>query len=235
MLNRIIAISLVAATSLALTSQSQASLVLESYASGTPTPTTIGGYAMQDFSFDYTIGAPAKNSVASPTSLGGNVSFINTIANTSTDLDHSSANNASSSWWNNGEIFDYDIYTTDLHRVTFMLPEYTRAFSFNVGADLGSTGNNAWLTASESAGSGIAKTWFNVSRSNTPGFAVYADSSQACSYVTEVTIDPLLWGFGNFSINQESCDIPEPSILALLGLGVFGIGLARRKPLVISK
>jgi len=51
------------------------------------------------------------------------------------------------SWWNNGEANDYDIYTTSNYLITILLPENTRALSFSIGANLGSTSNNAWLTS----------------------------------------------------------------------------------------
>ena len=59
----------------------------------------------------------------------------------------------------------------------------------------------------------------------TQGTGIYAAGGE-CSAITSITIDPLLWGFGNFSINQQSCSakIPAPSIIAL-----FGLGFARRR------
>ncbi len=140
------------------------------------------------------------------------------------------ANNVS--WWNNGEAFDYDVFLTGENLITILLPENTRAFSFNVGANLSSTSINAWMTAEESTGSGVSKSWFNVNRDNTPGFGIYADNSNGgCSALTSVTIDPVFWGFGNFSINQSSCrSVPESSSMYLLAIGLFGLlFVARRK------
>ena len=198
--------------------------VLESYASGTATPTTVGGYAMTDFGLSGISGT--TSSVFSPVS--GSVNFVDRYGNTA-DMVVDQAD--STAWWVNGESSDYDIFLTGEHLITILLPENTRAFSFNVGADLGTTGINAWLTASESNGSGVTKSWFNVNRTNTPGFGVYADDSNGCSTLTSVTIDPVFWGFGNFSINQSSCaSVPESSSLYLLVLGLVGLlVVARRK------
>jgi hypothetical protein len=56
-------------------------------------------------------------------------------------MDRSSAD-VNSTWWVNGESNDYYIYTTPLHLITLILPDNTRAFSFNVGADLPDYYNN---------------------------------------------------------------------------------------------
>ncbi len=200
--------------------------VLEEYATDTATPTTLGGYDVTDFAFTG-ITTGTTTSILSP--LGGSLSFLDRSGN-ATNMVRSTANNTS--WWNNGEAVDYDVFLTGLSLVTIMLPENTRAFSFNVGADLSSTQTNAWLTAAESTGSGVSKSWFNVNRNNTPGFGIYADNSNGgCSALTSVTIDPVFWGFGNFSINQGSCaSVPESSSLYLLAIGLFGLlFVARRK------
>ena len=203
---------------------------LETYATGTATPTTLGGYAMTDFGSTGNTGE-FVTSIDSP--LVGTAEFVDRYSNPEPMLRQTAD---TTSWWNNGEASDYDVFLTGEHLITIFLPENTRAFSFNVGANIGaSSSNNAWLTATESNGSGIAtKQWFNVSTANTPGFGIYADNSQgACSSsLTSVTIDPIFWGFGNFSINQDTCStsVPEASSLYLLAFGLLGLlGLARKK------
>ena len=232
MFNKLITVTLLSLSSLVISLPASATLMLMEYDSGDPTPGTIGGYTMTDF--DLIGGTDPTNSIAAPG--GGTLDFFDKYDN-SLVMAHGTANNTSS-WWINGELFDYDIYTTSLHLVTIVLPVDTLAFSFNVGANLTGTGDNAWLTAKEINGSGIAtEQWFNVSKTNTPGFGIYADNTSSnCSNISSVTIDPLLWGFGNFSISQGSCaTVPEPSMLLLLSTGFIGIAvnlLARRKRLL---
>ncbi len=228
MFKHLTAITLFAVTSLGLSSQASASLILDSYASGTATPTTIGGYAMTDFAVTNGIGGSTTN-VMSP--ISGSLNFLDQN-NSPLGMSRRLADDVN--WWNNGEASDYDIYTTSNYLITILLPENTRAFSFSVGANLGSTNNNAWLTATESSGLGIDNQyWFNVNRDNTPGFGIYANNSNgSCSAITSVTIDPEYWGVGNFSINQDQCattSVPEPSSVALLALGLLGFSLFRRK------
>ena len=224
----LVAVALSALTSVGLASKVSAGLMLDnSYISGSVTPETIDVYTMTDFEFTFPVLSADTNSIDSP--LGGTLYFRDKFDN-SLDMSHSSANN-NTSWWINGETGDYDIYTTHESLVTLIMPNNTRAFSFNVGADLVSTGLNAWLTATASDGLGLdTKQWFNVNETNTPGFGIYADNA-SCSSITSITIDPLLWGFGNFSINQDNCSakVPEPSIIALFASGLFGLGFARRR------
>lgn len=192
---------------------------LEQYASGTATPTTIGSFAMTDF----TLGT------AGTATSYGSLNFVDRYGNPE-PMVRSTADDTS--WWQNGEAGNYDVFLTGEHLITILLPENTRAFSFNVGADVSSTGINAWLSATETTGSGVSKSWFNVNRNNTPGFGIYADSKDCSSAITSVTIDPVFWGFGNFSINQDTCStsVPESSSVILFGLGLLGLlGLARRK------
>ena len=222
-------ITLFVLTTAGLPSLASASLILESYGSGTATPTTIGGYAMTDFAVtNGTAIGDSTSNVASP--ISGSLEFVD-INGDSMQLTRNLADNVS--WWNNGESSDYDIFTTSERLVTIILPEDTFSFSFNVGANLDSTANNAWITATETDGVGIeSKHWFNVSTVNTPGFGIYADNSDgSCSTLSSVTIDPDFWGMGNFSINQGSCanTVPEPSSLALFALGAVGFGATRWK------
>ena len=213
-----------------LISPASATLILDTYTSGTATPTTIGAYAMTDFAVTNGgagIDGTTTTSAASP--ISGAVNFVDKDNNPLALSRHLADGTG---WWINGEAGDYDIFTTGQHLVTILLPENTRAFSFNVGANLGSSGNNAWLTATESSGSGIdSKYWFNVNRTNTPGFAIHTDNNGGlCTAITSVTIEPDYWGAGNFSINQDSCStsVPEPSSILLLGLGLLGLGVFSR-------
>lgn len=201
--------------------------VLEQYTTGTATPTTIGSFAMTDFAYT---GATTGTgtSVASP--ISGSL-FFEDINGDEANMMLSTANYTDNDWWANGEGTDYDVYlTSQLHYVTIVLPENTRAFSFNVGANMDARG---WLSATESTtGSDqLLYTKFTAGPGNAPGYGIYADKD-SCSSITSVTIDPtFIWGFGNFSINQDSCtSVPETSSVFLFGLGLLGLlGLARRK------
>ena len=215
-------------------SQASAGLILDTYSTNTATPDNIGGFAMTDFSL--ISGTTALvSSVASPVS--GVVNFVDSSGNellllqdtlSAANSSNSSVytDNANSLWWENGESFDYNIYTTQQHWITILLPENTYAFSFNVGANMGARG---WLQAEAYDGSEIGKTNFSgLGNPKAPGFAVYSDSS--CSAIKSITVEPpFTWGVGNFSISQNSCSVPEPNILALFGLGLVGFGLMRRR------
>ncbi len=212
-------------TAIFLSSTATAGLILEQYDSNTPTPNTINGYAMTDF-------AVVNNALA------GNTSTVNSPLNgalTFTDrndaiLDMSRGLADSTNWWVNGELSDYDIFTTSVNLVTILLPENTRAFSFNVGSNMSARG---WLKATESNGNGISdRYYFGLGANNTPGFGLSVNNSAGqCSAITSVTIDPFQWGFGNFSINNDACStsVPAPATAILLGLGLFGLLLSRRQ------
>jgi len=205
-------------------STASANLILEQYGSNTPTPDTIGNYAMTDFAIVNDTLSGTTSTVESP--FGDLLTFTDKNG-AILDLTRGLAN--LTSWWVNGESSDYDIFTTGVHWVTILLPTNTRAFSFNVGANLNAGG---WLMATETDGSGISTPHsFAVNPNNTPGFGIYTDNTTGqCSTLTSVTIEPLEWGVGNFSINNDPCaTVPEPPTGALFGLGIIGLLLSWRK------
>ncbi|MCF6282647.1 MAG: PEP-CTERM sorting domain-containing protein [Candidatus Polarisedimenticolaceae bacterium] len=220
-----IKIVIITLTALFISSTANASLILEQYASGTATPDVIGGYSMTDFAWDNGVSVDKVNSP-----LSGRLKF----KDKNRDLLPMTVSSADElSWWNNGEPTNYSTYITDETWIRIILPNNTRAFSFNVGANLTSTNDNAWLKAVSNDGAGtLSKTDFNVNKSNTPGFGIYADNTSGqCHSIKSVIIDPEFWGIGNFSINQSDCttSVPEPSSIFLLGVGLVGLLFAGRK------
>ncbi len=210
--------------------QASAGSTINSYSSNTSIPTTIAGFGMTGFGLSGLSGT--TSSTGSP--FGGTLNFAD-IGGAAVNMTRSTAD--TDSWWVNGETFDYDTYLiSGLSWVEIILPENTRAFSFNVGANKSAQG---WLTASsQTVGSAgtvtTAKDYFAVSGTNTPGFGVYADNKVgSCTTLTSVVIDPnFIWGFGNFSINQDACptSVPESNSIYLLAIGLLGLLLvARRK------
>ena len=177
---------------------------------------------MTDFDMNNDVLSGSTSSLSSP--ISGEIQFQDRDRN-SLDMTRRTAD--TTSWWNNGENTDYDIFTTGERLIRIILPENTRAFSFNVGADLTSTGNNAWLKAkgySQTHGDpgNLQREYFNVSRNNTPGFSIHADNSNGnCGVISSIIVDPEFWGIGNFSISQSECvttttELSAPGSLALL-------------------
>ena len=197
--------------------------VIQQFAPDRDASLSLGGYDMTVFDIENDTLSGSTTSIPSP--LGGSLSF-------SAALDRGLANDTDKDWWNNTGA-DYDIFTTSLSLVTIVLPENTQAFYFNVGADLSDsrTSNNAWLNAKDSNNVVTNKKYFRVDRSNTPGFGLYNESNDCSSSIKSVTIDPLLWGFGNFSISQGNCgtSVPESNSLYLLLFGLLGLLFTARR------
>jgi len=205
--------SLILAALLALSFQAHSSLILQEWDSGTVIDSNIGGYEMTNYQF------PANSILDS----NGN------------PLSLTQLNSGDVWYWNTAENQDYETYLTDNSFIELILPEYTTAVSFNIGASPRTTRNNAWLTAEETYGLGISEMyWFNVNRNNSPGFSIHSTSNTEgdCSYISSLQIDPPHWGYGNMSISQQQCTlgtVPLPASIWLFGAGLIGfIGVSRR-------
>lgn len=209
------------ATALPLTGS--AGLIVESLGFAA-TPENLGGWELTD------IGETGPNGLTNSITSGafsGEILFedyygdaLDMMRVRSGDVSH---------WWNNYETQDYDVFATHEAWVEMVLPENTRAISFNVGSSFYGWG---WLLGiSDNDFTDIVS--FDLSPESTPGFGLYADNSNGgCDSISSVVIDPILWGVGNISIAQsDQCvaDVPEPGVFTLLGLGILGLGYARYK------
>jgi len=162
-------------------------------------------------------------STASP--IAGQVDFVQHDGSTPLCMSVKDPN-----WWE----WDHhgNVFTTTENWVELVMPENTRAFWFYVGA----TSGRGWVEGEDASGntsrinfggsSGVDFGW-----DQTPGFGVYTTNS--CSSISRVVIEPWEWGTGYFAINQDPCtQVPEPGSLWLFGIGLLSLGLmhqARRR------
>ncbi len=216
--------NLFAAALLAAPLASSAGVIIETYGDAA-TPSTVGGWSMTDIG-DTGPSGTLTSSISS-SAFAGTIDFTDYHGN-ALDMYRTDASNIAG-WWTNYESSDYEVFTTGVNWVELVLPENTRALSFSVGSDFYGRG---WMVGySNNERSDYLK--FGLSPDATPGFGVYADNSEGgCDSITSVVIDPRQWGVGNLSIAQsDQCtvDVPEPGIFGLLGLGIVGLGFARRK------
>lgn len=186
--------------------------------SGGEHPETLGGYAMTPFA------EPSDGRHrCTPSPSGGRICFDdgngNRIGLPANDP----------GWWqydgspspDHGNVF----IVTGRSLVDLILPRNTRAISFFVGANAPA---GAWIRAYDDEHNSTGRIHFPVGRNDTRGFGI---STTGCSSLTRVSVDPVFrWGFGYFSTNQGECQsVPEPGTFALLGLGLLGMALARRR------
>ncbi len=196
----------------------------------------LGGYTMQLFDEPLApldgcaaTGSTEFGVTSTPSPIAGQVDF--------TDYDGNPLcmSVQAPNWWQ----WDHhgNVFTTKENWVELLLPVDTRAFWFYVGA----TSGRGWVEGQDQFG--------NTSRLNfggrsdidfgwdqTPGFGVYTTNS--CSSISRVVIEPWEWGTGYFAINQDPCtQVPEPGSLWLFGLGLLGLGVAhsRRRELAARR
>jgi hypothetical protein len=206
--------------SFALAPLAHASLITVDALAGGTSPTTLGGYTMSAFAPETRTGSTVTSSSAAP-GTGDVVDFAGQNMVTSLGLKVQDP-----SWWQYDQGNVYTVNIASSNYITLLLPENTRAFSFWVGAQVpNGSSNNAWLEAYSGSDS-TGKVYFRTDYNTTPGFGVY--SSDGCSAISKIVIEPSYWGVGNFSINQGTCsEVPEPAPLGLFGAALLGLGLVR--------
>ncbi len=177
---------------------------------------SLGGYDMTPFAAPGTTG-PGETITEVDSPLGGTLEFTDQAG------DPLGMRASDPDWWQ----YDHgNVYVTTVNWVEILLPAGTRAFSFWVGASFRGT---AWIQAFDGSEYSTERVYFGVGRNNTSGYGAY--TTDACSSITRIIVEPSDWGMGNFSINQGSggcAEVPEPAPLGLLGLGLLGIALSRR-------
>lgn len=205
--------------------------------------TNTPGYTMVDFV------APTGISASSATSLNGDVVEF-TKKNGSPSTSMLVGDKTSQPWWDG---VDNDFYYTnvaDQNWVELILPEYTVGFSLSIDA---SWSTSAWIMGVADDGSAVDTqgNQFTMTSSGsfqpTPAWNIplsanglagaaefYADNSgSSCNTIQKVVIEPKYWGMGDFNIaiDENACGgkVPEPSILALMGIGLAGLGMVRRR------
>ena len=194
----------------------------------------VGGYSMTDIvdqddtdptdtSDDVTcINSPGIEGTASVDGSVGNICFTGQGSKVSDiDVVEDPVRNGDH-WW--GFPDQGDVFVTNQNWIEILLPPNTRAVSLWVGASFNGL---AWIGAYNEHGDYVQTKNFVVGSGNTKGYGVY--SSDSCTALTKIIVEPVDWGFGNLSINQDPCvSVPEPGPLVLLLAGLLGIALSRR-------
>jgi hypothetical protein len=234
-----------ASIALIITSSVNAGLIATSVI---PVATTVGAYSMTGFAL------PSGVTSSSATSFDGDiVNFTEKNMGVAALMDVGDSNNASDAWWSGS---NSDFYFTDSSQyswVELIMPSNTLAFSLTIDAK---SNASAWIMGVADDGSAIDTNGNSFSllsngnfSPNNPAYSIgltgdamsygfYADNSSggACNTLSKVIVDPVIWGMGDFSIHvdENACDIPEPSVIALFGMGFVVLACIRRRTSLLA-
>ncbi len=178
-----------------------------------------------DVTYDMTLipGGPLDENdcLETPEGLTGQICFVG-VNGSDSDVRYEEIGDGEGEvdWWQ----YAHDgVFVTNQNYLEILLPAGTRAMSIWTGASFNAL---AWIQGANGEYT-TSEHYFRINDGVTAGYAVFAANS--CETITSVIVDPLAdWGVGNLSISQDPCaSVPEPGPLALLMMGILGLGISR--------